>query len=74
LVAKTGSSEWKSIGPKRPFPVFVPKDAAALKDVGDDALLGTAFQYMAANPDSDMAALLSFEKNFDLALNDDYRA
>jgi hypothetical protein len=68
LVAKFSPSEWKTVGPKRPLPVKIPSSANQLKAEGDDALLGTAFQYMAAHPESDLGDLLEQKKDFNLAI------
>ena len=69
LVAFTGK-EWITIGSSRNLPLRVPNNAEELISVADDPLLLTAYQYMAQYSGSDLAGLLSKEKDFDTALSD----
>jgi hypothetical protein len=68
LVAKVGE-DWITLGPSRSLPLEVPADQDELINVASDPLLLTAYQYIAENPDCDLAALLSKKKDFDIALN-----
>jgi hypothetical protein len=68
LVAKP-EGDWVTIGPTRSLPLHVPKNAAELDSIAHDPLLLTAYQLIADNPDSDLAALLSQQIDFDSVLN-----
>jgi hypothetical protein len=67
LVAKSGT-EWVTLGPPRPLPVQVPRNAEELARAAYDPLLLTAYQYIAGTPDSDLAEMLAQRKGFATAL------
>jgi len=69
LIARA-QEKWTSLGPKRSLPIDIPHDETSLQRVGSDALLLTAWQYEHENPGTDIRAVLSGKKNFDVAVNE----
>ena len=69
LIART-EGRWTSIGPKHSLPIDIPHDESSLREAGSDTLRLTAWQYEQEHPGTDIRAVLSGEKNFDIALGD----
>jgi hypothetical protein len=69
LIAKSGDG-WRSIGMARKLPVKAAIGREELQLVIDDPLQVTVYQYIAANPGTDLADVLSQAKPFAEALNE----
>lgn len=70
LVAKTRGDLWGTIGARRPLPVHIPQTVDELRTASVDSLRITAYQYAAAERESDIVQVLCQEKDFDVALRD----
>jgi hypothetical protein len=68
LVARTGE-EWITLGPPRPLPLRVPTTADELARAANDALLITAYQFIAEYPSADLADMLAQRRDFAKALD-----
>ena len=67
LIAK-GSNGWDTFGPRWDLPVHVPRIPPELKQAASDTLRMTAYQYQMERPGSDIAEVLSRQKDFNAAL------
>jgi hypothetical protein len=61
---------WGGLGPRWDLPVNVPETAEDLKLAAADTLRLTAFQYVTAHPESDLADVLAKRKDFEAAMQD----
>ena len=69
LVARN-QGNWVTLGVEWDLPVHVPESAEELKLAAADTLRLTAYQYLAANPISDLADVLAARKDFASAIQD----
>ena len=70
LIAR-GQGTWAAIGPKRTLPIDIPHDEPTLQEAGSDPLRLTAWQFEREHPGTDIRAVLSGEKDFETALEED---
>ena len=65
-----GRGNWETLGPRWDLPIHVPETPEELKLAASDTLRLTAFQYVMANPGSDLGDVLAKRKDFESAMQD----
>jgi hypothetical protein len=69
-LAAIGCGNWSTLGARWDLPVHVPETSEELKLAASDTLRLTAYQYVMANPGSDLADVLAKRKDFASAVHD----